>query len=379
MKKVVLAPDSFKESLTALEVANAIEDGFKPIFPNWEYVKVPMADGGEGTIQSLVEATDGFIKYTYVLDPLGRKIKAAYGISGDGKQAILEMATASGLELLKGNERNAMNTTSWGLGDLIRVALDEEVEHILLGIGGSATNDAGAGMIQSLGGKLLDKKGQQISYGGASLNKLSKIDLSSLDSRLQNVTIEVACDVNNPMTGPRGASYIYGPQKGANEQEVKELDQNLKHFSKIIQKDLGLNIENVPGAGAAGGVGGAMLAFLDAKLRKGGDLIVERLNLEAAIQTADLVITGEGAINKQTIFGKTPIVVAKIAKKYKVPVLAFVGSISEGYEEVYEKGVDAVFSVLSEVTSLEQALENSYKNIKQTAQNVAIILNLGKI
>ena len=216
--------------MTALEVAEAIETGFKRVFPNWEYVKVPMADGGEGTVQSLVDATRGSIKYTEVVDPLGRKIKAAYGISGDGKQAIIEMAAASGLELLKDSERDAMNTTSWGLGDLIRAALDEKVDYILVGIGGSATNDAGAGMIQSLGGKLLDENGEQIPYSGASLDKLTTIDLSTLDPRLKRVTIEVACDVNNPLTGPDGASYVYGPQKGADEEEVKELDQNLKHF-----------------------------------------------------------------------------------------------------------------------------------------------------
>src|SRR5699024_10460856 len=195
--------------------------GFKKIFPHWEYVKVPMADGGEGTVQSLVDATDGSIKQVEVLDPLGRKTKAAYGISGDGKQAIIEMATASGLELLKEAERDAMNTTSWGLGDLIRAALDEGVDHILIGIGGSATNDGGAGMIQSLGGKLLDKDGNQIPFGGAGLSRLKTIDLSKLDSRLQDVMIEVACDVSNPLTGLNGASYIYGPQKGADEQEIK--------------------------------------------------------------------------------------------------------------------------------------------------------------
>lgn len=378
-KKVVIAPDSFKESLTALEVANATEAGFKSVFPHWDYVKIPMADGGEGTVQSLVDATNGSIKQAEVLDPLGRKMKADYGISGDGRQAIIEMATASGLELLEDSERDAMNTTSWGLGDLIRVALDEGVDHILIGIGGSATNDAGAGMIQSLGGKLLDEDGEQIAYGGVNLSQLTTIDLSDLDTRLQDVTIEVACDVNNPLTGPNGASTIYGPQKGANEQAVKELDQNLKHFSEVIYQDLGINIENEPGAGAAGGVGGAMLAFLGAELRKGGELIVEMLTLEDIIKTANLVITGEGGINHQTVFGKTPIVVAKTAEKYGIPVIALVGSISEGYKEVYENGIDAVFSILPEVTDLEEALNNAYRNVEQTARDVAAVLALSKI
>ena len=375
-KKVVIAPDSFKESLTALEVAEAVETGFKKVFPNWEYVKVPMADGGEGTVQSLVDATDGFIKEVEVLDPLGRKIEASYGISGDGKQAIIEMATASGLELLKQSERDAMQATSWGLGDLICSALDEGVERILIGIGGSATNDAGAGMIQRLGGKLLDAEGKQIPYGGVALSKLQTIDLLELDARLSDIEIEVACDVNNPLTGPGGASYIYGPQKGADEEQIKELDQNLKHFAEIIRKDLDIDIEKEPGAGAAGGVGGALLAFLGAELRSGGELITEWIALEDIIKNADLVITGEGGINHQTVYGKTPVIVSKLAKKYQIPVIALVGSISEGYEKVYEHGIDAVFSVLSEVTDLEEALKTAPQNVERTAENIARTLKI---
>lgn len=375
-KKVVIAPDSFKESLTALEVAEAVETGFKKVFPNWEYVKVPMADGGEGTVQSLVDATDGFIKEVEVLDPLGRKIEASYGISGDGKQAIIEMATASGLELLKQSERDVMQATSWGLGDLICSALDEGVERILIGIGGSATNDAGAGMIQRLGGKLLDAEGKQIPYGGVALSKLQTIDLLELDARLSDIEIEVACDVNNPLTGLDGASYIYGPQKGADEEQIKELDQNLKHFAEIIRKDLDIDIEKEPGAGAAGGVGGALLAFLGAELRSGGELITEWIALEDIIKDADLVITGEGGINHQTVYGKTPVIVSKLAKKYQIPVIALVGSISEGYEKVYEHGIDVIFSVLSEVTDLKEALKTAPQNVERTAENIARTLKI---
>lgn len=375
-KKVVIAPDSFKESLTALEVAEAVETGFKKVFPNWEYVKIPMADGGEGTVQSLVDATDGFIKEVEVLDPLGRKIEASYGISGDGKQAIIEMATASGLELLKQSERDVMQATSWGLGDLICSALDEGVERILIGIGGSATNDAGAGMIQRLGGKLLDAEGKQIPYGGVALSKLQTIDLLELDARLSDIEIEVACDVNNPLTGLDGASYIYGPQKGADEEQIKELDQNLKHFAEIIRKDLDIDIEKEPGAGAAGGVGGALLAFLGAELRSGGELITEWLALEDIIKDADLVLTGEGGINHQTIYGKTPVIVSKLAKKYQIPVIALAGSISEGYEKVYEHGIDVIFSVLSEVTDLKEALKTAPQNVERTAENIARTLKI---
>ena len=372
----MIAPDSFKESMTALEVADAVEAGFQKVFSDWNYVKVPMADGGEGTVQSLVDATNGSIKKAEALDPLGRKIEAFYGISGDGKQAVIEMAAASGLELLKSDERDAMSATSWGLGDLIRAALDEEVERILIGIGGSATNDAGAGMLQSLGGKLLDASGQQIPYGGVGLKDLDKIDVSELDPRLKDVVIEVACDVINPLTGTDGASYVYGPQKGASEEQVEELDQYLKHFAKVIRRDLDVDIEDEPGAGAAGGIGGALLAFFNAKLRRGGELITEMLALEDTIKDADLAITGEGGINHQTIFGKTPIVVAKIAKKYDIPVIALVGSISEGHEEVYEHGIDAVFSIISEVADLEETLEAGTQNVEMTARNVAATLKL---
>lgn len=375
-KKVIIAPDSFKESLTALEVAEAMENGFKKIFPDWEYIKVPMADGGEGTVQSLVDALDGSMKEVDVLDPLGKKIRASYGLSGDGKQAIIEMATASGLELIKPSDRKVMQATSWGLGDLILDALDEEVEKILIGIGGSATNDAGSGMIQSLGGKLLDADGKQIPHGGEALSKLQSIDLSELDARLKDVKIEVACDVTNPLTGLDGASHVYGPQKGADEKQVEQLDSNLKHFAKMIRKDLDIDIENEPGAGAAGGVGGALLAFLGAELRGGGELITEWLDLEEALKDADLVITGEGGINHQTIYGKTPVVVGKLAKKHQIPVIALVGSISEGYEGVYDIGIDAVFSIISEVADLEETLEAGFSNVEQTAENVARTLKL---
>lgn len=375
-KKVVIAPDSFKESLTALEVAEAVESGFTKIFPDWEYIKVPMADGGEGTVQSLVDALDGSMKEIEVLNPIGKKIQASYGLSRDGKQAIIEMATSSGLELIKSADRNVMQATSWGLGDLIHDALEEKVEKILIGIGGSATNDGGAGMIQSLGGKLLDRDGKQIPYGGEGLGELQSIDLSELDERLYDVEIEVACDVTNPFTGPDGATYVYGPQKGADEEQVEQLENNLKHFAEIIRKELDINIENEPGAGAAGGVGGALLAFFGAELRSGGELITEWLDLENTLKDADLVVTGEGGMNHQTAYGKTPVVVGKLAKKHQIPVIALVGSISEGFEEVYVNGIDAVFSIITEVGDIEEVLETAFSNVEQTAENVARILKI---
>lgn len=375
-KKVVIAPDSFKESLTALEVAEAVEEGFQQIYPNWHYEKVPMADGGEGTLRSLVDATGGEMKTVKVKNPLNQDITAQYGIIHEGKRAVIEMATASGLELIESEDREVMQATSWGLGDLIRAALEEEVEEILLGIGGSATNDAGAGMIQSLGGQLLDADGNQIPLGGIGLRQLETIDLSTLDQRLKDVKIEVASDVSNPLTGEKGASYVYGAQKGASDAQIEELDQNLAHFAEVVQTDLGKKIDAIPGAGAAGGIGGALIAFLDAELRKGGEVVVEMLGLEEKIQKADLVITGEGGINQQTIYGKTPIVVAKVAKRYDLPVIGIAGSLSGEYDEVYSHGIDAVFSILSEVVDLDTALNDGYENIVRTARNIAATINI---
>lgn len=376
--KIVIAPDSFKESLTALEAANAIEEGFKQVFPDAEYVKVPMADGGEGTVQSLVDATKGKIETLTVHGPLGEPAEAFYGISGDGKVAIIEMAAASGLHLVDPLERNPLVTSTWGTGELIQAALIKGVEEILIGIGGSATNDGGAGMIQCLGGKLLDKEGQQIVLGGIGLADLVSIDLSELNPKLKEVEIKVACDVDNPLTGPKGASYIYGFQKGGTAEQVEQLDQNLAHFASVVRQDLKQDIEFIAGAGAAGGLGGALLAVLAAKLQNGGVLVSELVGLENKICEADLVITGEGGINHQTIYGKTPICVAKIAQKYQIPVIAVAGRLSGNYQAVYEHGITAVFSILSEITSLETALEVGYKNIRNTAKNIAAVIKIGQ-
>ncbi|MEG0443494.1 MAG: glycerate kinase [Carnobacterium sp.] len=376
--KIVIAPDSFKESLTALEAANAIEEGFKKVFPDAEYVKIPMADGGEGTVQSLVDATKGRLETLSVQGPLGEPVEGFYGISGDGTVAIIEMAAASGLHLVPPSERNPLITSTWGTGELIQEALNKGVKEILIGIGGSATNDGGAGMIQCLGGELLDKKGQQIIPSGIGLADLVSIDLAKLNPKLKEVEIKVACDVDNPLTGPKGASYVYGFQKGGTLEQVEQLDQNLAHFARLIRQDLNQDIEFVAGAGAAGGLGGALLAFLGGKLQNGGELVSGLVGLADEVRNADLVITGEGGVNHQTIYGKTPICVAKIAQRYQVPVIAIAGRLSGDYEAIYEHGVTAVFSILSEITSLESALETGYENIKQTAQNIAAVIKIGK-
>ncbi|AJI21277.1 glycerate kinase [Priestia megaterium] len=375
--KIVIAPDSFKESLTALHVCEALEKGIKTHFPNAEISKVPMADGGEGTVQSLVDATGGQIIQAKVTGPLGKEVEAFYGILGDGKTAVIEMAAASGLHQVPMDERNPLITTTRGTGELILKALDQKVKHIIIGIGGSATNDGGAGMVKALGAKLLNTNGAEIKEGGGSLNQLAAIDLTNFDSRLAEVKVEVACDVDNPLTGATGASAVFGPQKGATPDMVKQLDRNLAHYAAVIEKEMDIHIQNVPGAGAAGGLGGGLLAFLSAELKPGVDIVIEATQLESYIKNADLVITGEGRIDGQTIYGKTPIGVAKTAKKHSVPVIAIAGSIGAGSEAVYEHGISALFSVVPGAVTLPEALEKAGENIERTAKNVASVIRLG--
>lgn len=375
--KFVIAPDSFKESLTALRVCEAVEKGIKTHFPNAEISKVPMADGGEGTVQSLVDATDGEVVQARVTGPLGKEVEAFYGILGDGKTAVIEMAAASGLHHVPVDKRNPLVTTTRGTGELILKALDHKVKHIIIGIGGSATNDGGAGMAKALGAKLLDAKGAEIKEGGGSLGQLTSIDLTNLDSRLAETKVEVACDVDNPLTGETGASAVFGPQKGATPDMVKQLDRNLAHYAAVIEKEMDIHIQNVLGAGAAGGLGGGLLAFLSAELKPGVDIVIEATQLERYIKDANLVITGEGRIDGQTIYGKTPIGVAKTAKKHSVPVIAIAGSIGAGSEAVYEHGISALFSVVPGAVTLPEALEKAGENIERTAKNVASVIRLG--
>ncbi|WP_409290814.1 glycerate kinase [Peribacillus sp. SCS-37] len=376
--KIVIAPDSFKESLTSLEAARAIETGFKSIFPDAEYCRLPMADGGEGTVQSLVDATGGRIEERTVTGPLGKPVKAFYGLSGDGQTAVIEMAAASGLHLVPPAERNPLVTTTRGTGELIAAALDTGVKHIIIGIGGSATNDGGAGMIQALGGRLLDAAGKEIGPGGGALRELDTIDLSGLDVRLQNVRIEAACDVDNPLTGRSGASAVFGPQKGASPEMVELLDQNLTHFADIAERALGKSFRDTEGAGAAGGLGAGLLAFLQAELKKGVQIVLEAVRFEEAVKDADLVITGEGRIDSQTIHGKTPIGVAKAAKKYGVPVIAMAGSLSMDSEVVYEHGIDALFTIVPGITTLPDALEHAGEYIERTARSIAAAMKIAK-
>jgi glycerate 2-kinase len=376
--KIVIAPDSYKESLSALEVATQIELGFKEVFPDAQYLKVPMADGGEGTVQAMAEATNGRIVDAEVTGPLGKPVQAFYALTGDGRMAMIEMAAASGLALVPREQRNPEVTTSYGTGELIAAALDAGARHLILGIGGSATNDGGAGMLQALGVKLMDANGQDIAPGGAPLAQLARIDTSGIDARLADCTIEVACDVDNPLTGPRGASAIFGPQKGATPDMVEQLDANLKHFAHIIQRDLGVDVDQVAGAGAAGGMGAAMMAFFNGQLRPGCEIIAKAVGLDTAVQGASLVITGEGRIDQQTIFGKTPFGVATVARQHGVPVIGIAGSLGANAHVVHDHGIDAIASVLSRPCTIQEAMTEAEFNVRSTARNIAAMLIIGQ-
>lgn len=374
--KIVIAPDSFKECLTAAQVATAIETGLKQVMPQATYLKVPVADGGEGTLQSLVDATHGQLIDTTVTGPMGQPVVACFGLLGDGETAVIEMARASGIELVPIAQRNPLTATTRGTGELIKQALDHGVKRMIVAIGGSATNDGGAGMMQALGLQLLDHQGRALTTGGAALKDLAQIDLSTLDPRLSHVEFIAACDVNNPLTGPNGASAVFGPQKGATPEMVAQLDQALSHYAQIIRQDFAQEVETVPGAGAAGGMGAALLAFLHATLKPGIDLVMDAVGLAEKMADADLVITGEGRIDGQTAQGKTPIGVARIAKQFQLPVVALAGSVGPGVEAVYAAGIDALFPIVQGAVPLAEALAMGEENLIRSARNLAKTLTL---
>ena len=373
---IVVAPDSFKECLSSKEVAAAISKGILGVLPKAKVFEIPISDGGEGVLEAILSSTEGTIVSTEVLDPLLRPIKAVYAILKDGKTAVIEMAKASGLELLSQDEKNPLLTSTFGTGQLIANALDKGCTKIIIGIGGSATNDGGVGMINALGGKFLNLKGKELAAGGGHLNELHRIDLSGFDPRIQNCEVLVACDVFNPLTGANGASLIYGGQKGGNKSELHRLDKNLKHYAEIIKKDLGIQISNVPGSGAAGGIGAALMVFLNGNLVNGIELILETIGIEAYIKNADLVITGEGKIDEQTLNGKTIMGIAKSAKLHDVPVIVLTGKIGDNIEPIYNMGVNAIYAIVNCPMKLSEAitdaaflLENCTKNVIRTIQS----------
>jgi len=338
--KIVIAPDSFKGSLTAIEVSDALEMGVKVAYPEARVEKIPMADGGEGTVHCLVNVTRGRIYQKEVIGPLGEQVTASFGILGDQVTAAIEMASASGLPLVSPEKKNPLITTTYGTGQLIKAALDHGCRKMIIGIGGSATNDGGSGMVQALGVRLLDKNEHEIGFGGEQLARLNRIDISKMDQRIKIIKILIASDVQNPLCGDTGASRIYGPQKGATEEMIVTLDHALSHFADIIKRDLGKDIKEIPGAGAAGGLGAGLMVFLDAELKPGIDIVINTVHLDEIVQDADLVITGEGEINGSTIYGKTPIGVARVAKKYQIPVISISALIDKSGLVVKEHGID---------------------------------------
>ncbi len=367
--KIVIAPDSFKECLSAQDAASAIAAGVYRACPNANCILVPMADGGEGTVDALVATTSGTLVHAEVTGPMGERVTAAYGLTGDGSTAVIEMAIASGLELVPESQRDPRVATTRGTGELMVNALEQGVQHIILGIGGSATNDAGAGMAQALGFSLQDAQGNELAPGGAALSELTTIDASSAHPGLSACEVLVACDVTNPLCGPQGASHIYGPQKGATPAMVNQLDDALHHFADVVKIQRNVDVLELPGSGAAGGLGAGLVAFADAQLARGVDLIAEAAGLAAHMHNADLVITGEGAMDHQTVHGKTPAGVAALAYEQDIPVIALAGRLGEGYQALYGHGLTAAFSICAGPISLAEALENAPQLLTDAAES----------
>ncbi|WP_342540666.1 glycerate kinase [Heyndrickxia sp. FSL K6-6286] len=368
--KIVIAPDSFKGSLSAFEAASAIDRGIKKALPEAETLVVPVADGGEGTMDSLVAATNGHKVDVTVTGPLLDKVQASYGILGDQQTCVIEMASASGLCLIHPEQRNPLLTTSYGTGELIKKALDDGCRKFILAIGGSATNDGGIGMLQALGVKLLDSNRKPVGYGGAALSQIVAIDMEEFDSRISTCNFIIASDVQNPLIGRNGASHIFGPQKGATPEMITFLDHHLSIWADLVEETTGTRLHDNPGAGAAGGIGGAFQAFFPSITKRGIDIVIEYTELERKLAEAQCVFTGEGQIDAQTASGKTPMGVAQIAKKHGIPVFALAGSIGEGIEHLYPCGITSVHSIVNAPISLEEAIEKANELLAATAEQV---------
>ncbi len=370
---VLIAPDAFKESLSAKQVAAAIREGLARVWHDAEFVCVPVADGGECTVEALIDATAGRRIEVIVKDPLMRDVVASYGILGDRRTAVIEIAAASGLHHLSADERDPKRTTSYGGGELVRHALDSGVERLIIGLGGSATNDAGVGMLAALGARFLDHNGASVALDGAGLSELADIDLRGLDPRLRACEILVACDVDNPLCGEDGASAVFAPQKGANAADVAFLDRALARFSALTLSVTGRDVAARAGTGAAGGIGFALLAYSDARLTPGVELVLDTIGLAKFVEKADLVFTGEGRIDFQTAHGKTPVGVARLAKRFGLPVVALAGCTGKSYEAVYDCGIDAVFTAMPRAMTVAEAMRNAAVHLADLAENVARI------
>jgi len=375
MFKIVCAPDSFKGSLAAGEAAQAMDRGIRAFCLEADVVKLPLSDGGEGLVDALVAATKGQKKKAMVTDPLGRKVEAVYGILGDG-QGVMEMAAASGLPLLGPEELNPLTTTTFGAGELLKALLEEGCRTVIVGIGGSATNDGGIGMLQALGGRFFDSEGKELEWGGGELNKLAEFNLEGLDPRIARTEIKVACDVDNPLTGENGAARVYGPQKGASPEVIKELDRGLGHLGDLIRDKKGVDVKNYPGAGAAGGLGAGMMVFLGGKLQPGVELVLDTVRFEEKVKGADLVITGEGRLDKQTIYGKTVLGVVRRSKK--IPVVAVGGWVEPEIALLREQGLTAFFSILDRPRSLEEAMKFAPTLLEQSCEEIIRLFFSGR-
>jgi glycerate kinase len=374
--KILIATDSFKDCLPSKKVAEYIRNGLNKSSVGFNIKIIPMADGGEGTVEAIVEATGGKYFVVQVLDPLMRRITAKYGVTGDGKTAIIEMAAASGFELLKPNERNPWNTSTFGTGELILDALDKGYRRIIIGIGGSATNDGGTGMASAFGVKFYDSHNQILIPTGGSISELAKVDISGIDKRVEETEIIIASDVKNPLTGPEGASFVYARQKGADSEMIRKLEKNLVQYTEIVKNQVGIDIENVPGGGAAGGLGAGLIAFCGASIQSGFDIVRQETNLDSLCSWADVVITGEGKLDNQTIYGKTPQGVALSAKKFNKKVIAVAGTLGDGYQALYDHGFDLMLSIQDKPLSLEKALIEAPKLLEKTGYLIGKILTL---
>ncbi|AFC31069.1 glycerate kinase [Paenibacillus mucilaginosus 3016] len=375
--RIIVAPDSYKGSLDAVAVARAMERGIRTVFQDAEIVKVPIADGGEGTLEALVAATGGMLMQEKVTGPMGRPVNARWGILGDGATGVIEMAEASGLPLVPAGQRNPLRTTTYGTGELIKAALDRGLRKLIIGLGGSATNDGGAGMAQALGVKLLDDTGEELPPGGAALRGLHHIDLSQLDPRLADTRIDVACDVNNPLCGPRGASAVYGPQKGAEPVMVQRLDEALHAFAVKAREATGRDIAEQPGAGAAGGLGAGLLYFTNARLMPGIRLVLDAVEFERRLEGADFVLTGEGATDAQTTNGKAPVGVAAAARRAGVPAVCLSGSLGQGAEEVLNHGIDGLMSIVPGPMDLPSCLAAAEELVEAASARMCRLIRIG--
>lgn len=376
--RLLMAPDSFKGSLRAAEAAAAMARGARKVFPEAEVIPVPMADGGEGTLDALVAGTGGRILKRTVTGPLGRPVEARLGLLGDGQTAVIEMACASGLLLVPQAERNPLCTTTYGTGELMRAALEMGASRILVGIGGSATNDGGAGMIQALGGRLLEADGTPVGPGGGALSALERIDLSDLDPRLQKVELLIACDVDNPLCGPRGASAVYGPQKGATPEIVAVLDQALSHLADVAARDLGRDLRLAPGAGAAGGLGFGLMAFLGARLRPGIEVVMDAVEFDRLLAGGTLVVTGEGRTDGQTLAGKVPMGVARRAAAHGVPAILISGAVTEDAVVLLDQNIHALMSIAPGPIALDEAMANAGHLLEQATMQAMRLVRLGR-